>query len=98
MPENSKQITNEIGSATNLARLDGAFKVDSVISSGIYKLTTTKDEADAKDKNTNVGSVANDWLAEDHAEVRVILKHLVKDWNEEGRGERYRTFGWSSMD
>ena len=65
MPENSKQIANEICSATNLARLDRASKVNSVISSGIYKLTTTKDDADAKGRNTNVGPVAND-LLEDH--------------------------------
>ena len=88
MLENSRHIANEIDSATKLERLDRAFKVNAVISSGICELTTTKDEAEAKGKSTNVGSVANDWL-EDHAEVRVVLKHFVKDWNEEGQGERY---------
>ena len=96
MLENSRHIANEIGSATKLEMLDRAFKVSAVITSGVCKLNTTKVEADAKGKNTNVSCVANDWL-EDHAEVRVVLKHFVKGWNEEGRGERYRTFGWSSV-
>jgi len=92
---NTRQISNEIGYADKLERLERAIEVNALVSTAIYRLATAKDKASANDKDTSVGPVAQDPYVgvEDHARVREALKHFVRDWSEEGRRERSQTFG-----
>jgi hypothetical protein len=86
---NTTRIANEIGYAEKLERLERAIEVNAVVSSGIYRLATAKGE------DTGMGSVVEDVYVEveDHAKVREALKHFVRDWSEDGRGERSQAFG-----
>ena len=91
---NTKQIANELGYSEKLERLERAIEVNALVSTTIYRLATTGGEADANGKDTSVRPVARDTYVgvEDHAKVREALKHFVRDWSEEGRGERSQTF------
>lgn len=93
---NTKRIANEIGYAEKLDNLERAVEVNAVVTSGIYRLATTKNGENVKDiTSTSVGPVSEGghvW-AEDHAKVREALKHFVRDWSEEGRRERHQAFG-----
>jgi len=93
---NTKRIANEIGYAEKLDKLERAVEVNAVVTSGIYRLATTKDGENVKGiVGTSVGLVAEHGRvgAEDHVKVREALKHFVRDWSEEGRRERHQTFG-----
>jgi hypothetical protein len=86
---NTTRIANEIGYAEKLERLESAIEVNAAVSHGIYRLATTKGE------DPSLGSVVEDVYVgvEDHAKVREALKHFVRDWSEDGRGERPQAFG-----
>ena len=92
---NTKQVANEIGYAEKLERLERAIEVNAVISSGIYKLATSVNGANAKGEDAALRLAADDVYVgmEDHAKVREALKHFVRDWSDEGRRERSQAFG-----
>ena len=92
---NTKRIANEIGYPEKLERMERAIEVNALVSSAIYRLATTEDEANVEGKDTGAGSVSRDAYVgvEDHAKVREALKHFVRDWSEEGKRERCQAFG-----
>ena len=92
---NTKRVANEIGYAEKLERLERAIEVNAVISSGIYKLATTMNGANANGEDASLRLVRDDMYVgmEDHAKVREALKHFVRDWSDEGRRERGQAFG-----
>ena len=53
-----------------------------MVSSGLYRSVVTKGE------NMSMGYVGDDG----HARAREALKHFVRDWSEDGRGERCQAF------
>jgi hypothetical protein len=55
---NTKRIANETGYAETLERLERAIEANSSVSSDIYRLATTKEEANVKCKDTSLGSAA----------------------------------------
>ena len=55
---NTKRIANKIGYAEMLERLERAIEANSSVLSDIYRLATTKDDADAICKVTSLGSAA----------------------------------------
>ena len=90
----TKQVANKIGYAEKLERLERAIEVNAVISSGIYRLATTTNGADADGGGASPRLVADVYVGmEDHAKVREALEHFVRDWSDEGRRERCQTFG-----
>ena len=86
---NTTRIANEIGYAEKLERLERAIEVNAAVSCDIYRLATAKGEG------MSLGSVVEDVYVgvEDHAKVREALKHFMRDWSEDGRGERSQAFG-----
>ena len=92
---NTKKIANELGYSEKLERLERAIEVNAFVSTAIYRLATTNGQARTNGKDTNVGPVARDVYVgvEDHAKVREVMKHFVRDWSEEGGRERSQAFG-----
>jgi hypothetical protein len=83
---NTKRIANEIRYAETLERLERAIEANSSVSSDIYRLATTEDEANVKRKGRSLGSAAEGvYGSGGSAKVREDLKHFVRDWSgEEG--------------
>lgn len=92
---NTKRIADEIGYTEKLERFERAIEVNAVVSSGVFRLAKTNNEASlgGGDKCTDLVAGDANVGVEDHAKVREALKHFVRDWSEEGRRERDRAFG-----
>ena len=78
--KNTEQITNKIGHAEKLERLEWAIEVNALVSSGLYRLATTKGE------NMSMGYVGD----EGQARARETLKDFVRVWSEDGGREPFQ--------
>ena len=87
-----RRIGYELGYTRKLARLEASIGTNALVADAIARLAHEQFAEEFEQGGEPFGLLAPR-IAGDIGRVRETLKHFVRDWSEEGRVERERTFG-----
>ncbi len=85
-----RRIGYDLGYTKKLARLEQSIETNAVVADAIARLAKSEFPEEVDDAQS---SLLRPPIAGDLSRVRESLKHFVRDWSSEGRGERDKIFG-----